>query len=153
MQPSNPVEIQFRLHPAPRGPKSGRKREEQAPAAAPVPGRLPRITQLLALAIQLDIDGRRQREAAERYSANSFDYSLSDLGLEAGSGQPNADGRTLRAFLRSGGELVRSGDDISVLRLAQRLREWSGMESEPFQFGRGDQSWVALFDCGSERMR
>ena len=52
MQPSNSVEIQFRLHPAPRGPKPGKKREEQAPAAAPAPGRLPRITQLLALAIQ-----------------------------------------------------------------------------------------------------
>ena len=51
MQPSKSVEIQFRLHPASRALAPGTKRSEPS-AAPPAQGRLPRITQLLALAIQ-----------------------------------------------------------------------------------------------------
>lgn len=49
MQQNNKVEIQFRLHPAPR---AAAQRGDQPGAPAIAGGRLPRITQVLALAMQ-----------------------------------------------------------------------------------------------------
>ncbi|HWR49687.1 MAG TPA: hypothetical protein VN428_01175 [Bryobacteraceae bacterium] len=48
MEQHNTVEIQFRLHPAPR---ITRQRDAQSPAPIAMQGRLPRVTHVLALAI------------------------------------------------------------------------------------------------------
>lgn len=49
MQQNNKVEIQFRIHPSPR---AAAQRGDQPGAPAVASGRLPRITQILALAMQ-----------------------------------------------------------------------------------------------------
>ena len=44
---------------------------------------------------------------------------------------PDVRGRLLLEFLRSGSRLNRRGDDRILLRLAQRLRTWMGIDGDP----------------------
>jgi len=98
--------------------------------------------------------GRRTAiEAAERSGVRTEDYDLRTLGLAYPSGVPSAEGRILIEFLRHDGKLVRRGDDKDVLRLAQRLRTWVGIDSEPFRFSNSRRLWSVAFTCCSRRLR
>ena len=119
-----------------------------------------RITELPGALIQFQTKGKeifaarkggseqgRQREAAERMVATQWDYSLEAMGMTRGNGQITGEGKALLAMLRSGGRLHRPGDDLAVLRLGERLRAWSGIEDDPFQFAAAGGLWVARFEC------
>lgn len=86
-------------------------------------------------------------EAAEREAVRSEDYDLRVLGLADDAGNPTAEGRVLVDFLRNGGKLNRRGDDKDLLRLAQRLRSWMGIDGDPFQFSASRRLWNAVFEC------
>jgi hypothetical protein len=93
--------------------------------------------------------GRRTAiEAGERLGIRSEDYDLRTLGLADPSGVPSAEGRVLIEFLRHDGKLTRRGDAKDVLHLAQRLRAWMGVDSEPFRFSLGRKLWSVTFECG-----
>ncbi|BDC48880.1 hypothetical protein F183_A11960 [Bryobacterales bacterium F-183] len=94
---------------------------------------------------------RTDLEAAERYGVRTEEYDLRALGLADQSSRPTAEGRTLLEFLRDGGKLARRGDDKDILRLAQRLRDWMGLDAEPFQFTRSRTLWSTLFESSSHR--
>lgn len=91
---------------------------------------------------------RTEIEAAERAGARTEDYDLRMLGLADQSGVATSEGRLLLEFLRNGGKLNRRGDDKDLLRLAQRLRTWMGIEGDPFQFSPSRRLWSAVFECG-----
>jgi hypothetical protein len=48
---------------------------------------------------------------------------------------------------------VRAGDDLAVLKLNQWLRDRSGLGSDPLQFSEATGTWIAAFDCSSDRRR
>lgn len=119
-----------------------------------------RITELAAGRLQFQIKGKetfagrkhgtdlgREREAAERAVSISREYSLEAMGLARNNGQVNDEGKALLAMLRAGGRLHRDGDDLAVLRLGERLRTWTGIEDDPFQFTAAGGTWVARFEC------
>jgi hypothetical protein len=96
--------------------------------------------------------GRRTAiEAAERLGIRTEDYDLRTLGLADSSGVPSAEGRVLVELLRHDGKLTRRGDDKEVLRLAQRLCTWMGVEGEPFRFSPRDNRWALVAACRSYR--
>lgn len=94
---------------------------------------------------------RTTLEAAERVGVRAEDYDLRVLGLADQSGIPTSEGRLLLEFLRNGGKLNRRGDDKDLLRLAQRLRTWMGIDGDPFQFSPSRRLWNAVFECLSHR--
>ena len=71
------------------------------------------------------------------------------MGLARNNGQVTEEGKALLAMIRAGGRLHRGGDDLAVLRLGERLRTWSGIEDDPFQFTAAGGIWVARFECES----
>lgn len=77
-------------------------------------------------------------------------YSLEEIRLRTAAGKLTAEGGVLVNIVRSGGRLLRRGDDLAVLNLAKLLREWAGVEEQPFRFSEGTGSWTALFACSSE---
>ncbi|MCL4853894.1 MAG: hypothetical protein KJZ78_21250 [Bryobacteraceae bacterium] len=95
----------------------------------------------------------REREAAERAGCKSLAYSLETVGLAKSNGQLTDEGKALLALLRAGGRLNRVGDDMIMLRLGERLRRWTGLPDEPFQFSVAGGVWVARFECESKRIR
>jgi hypothetical protein len=90
-------------------------------------------------------------EAAQRDALRSEEYDLRVLGLADDAGNPTAEGRVLLELLRNGGKLNRRGDDKDLLRLAQRLRTWMGIDGDPFQFSPSRRLWSAVFECQSHR--
>ena len=96
---------------------------------------------------------RTALEAAERAGVRTQDYDLRVLGLADQSGIPTSEGRLLLEFLRSGGKLNRRGDDKDLLRLAQRLRTWMGIDGDPFQFSPSRRLWNSVFECQSDRAK
>lgn len=95
---------------------------------------------------------RTDIEVAERLGVRTEEYDLRALGLADQVGNPTTEGRVLLEFLRSGGKLTRRGDDRDLLRLAQRLRDWIGIDIDPFQFSPSRRLWSAVFDCQSHRI-
>ena len=119
-----------------------------------------RITELPAGRLQFQIKGKetfagrrhgvehnRDREAAERAVSISREYSLDAMGLAKNNGQITEEGKALLAIIRGGGRLRRTGDVLAVLRLGERLRTWTGIEDDPFQFTATGGIWVARFEC------
>ncbi|MCZ2154742.1 MAG: hypothetical protein LC114_12715 [Bryobacterales bacterium] len=119
-----------------------------------------RITELAGGRLQFQVQGkevfaarrngaenRREREAAERMVSTAREYSLDAMGLARSNGQVTEEGRALLDMLRAGGRLHRGGDDLAVLRLGKRLRSWTGIENDPFQFNVADGIWAAHFEC------
>ncbi len=119
-----------------------------------------RITELPGGRLQFQIKGKeafagrkhgpehgREREAAERAVSISREYSLDSMGLARKNGQVTEEGKALLAMIRAGGRLHRGGDDLAVLRLGERLRNWTGIEGDPFQFTAAGGIWVARFEC------
>ena len=94
--------------------------------------------------------GAPSREAAERETCVWREYPLERLGLADGT-RPTAEGQVLLEFLRNGGRLERRPDDMPLLRLGQRLREWTGIADGPFSYSDRKGIWVAAFDCASHR--
>lgn len=119
-----------------------------------------RITELPGGRMQLQVKGKeifgarsngvqngREREAAERMVSTAREYSLDAMGLTRSNGQVTEEGKALLAMIRAGGRLHRGGDDLAVLRLGERLRSWTGIEDDPFQFTVSGGIWVARFEC------
>ena len=96
--------------------------------------------------------GAPSREAAERETRVWREYLLERLGLADGT-RPTAEGQVLLEFLRNGGKLDRRPDDMPLLRLGQRLREWTGIADGPFSYSDRKGIWIALFDCASHRQQ
>ena len=94
--------------------------------------------------------GRAASEVAEQGAPIGRIYSVEELGLRTDAGKLKPEGAAFISLLRAGGRLPRRGDDLAVLRLAKMLREWAGIEAEPFQFSEAAQSWTALFACSSD---
>jgi hypothetical protein len=90
---------------------------------------------------------RPEREAAERIVSTAREYSLDAMGLARSNGQVTEEGKALLDMLRASGRLHRGGDDLAVLRLGKRLRSWTGIEDDPFQFNVAGGIWVARFEC------
>jgi hypothetical protein len=89
-------------------------------------------------------------EVAERDAPNGSLYSLEEMRLRMPAGKLTAEGAAFIKLVRSRGRLPRRGDDLTVLKLAKHLRDWTGIEEQPFRFSEGADSWTALFACGSE---
>jgi hypothetical protein len=98
---------------------------------------------------------RRARDGrtAEHQETHWHEYSLVDLGLARDVGRLLPEGQALIELLRSGGRLVRAGDDLAVLKLNQWLRDRSGLGGDPLQFSEATGTWIAAFDCSSDRRR
>ena len=93
------------------------------------------------------VENAREREAAERSVSTAREYSMEAVGLARSNGQVTEEGKALLDMLRAGGRLHRGGDDLAVLRLGRRLRSWTGIEDDPFQFNVAGGIWVARFEC------
>jgi len=94
--------------------------------------------------------GAPSREAAERETRVWREYPLERLGLADGT-RATAEGQVLLDFLRNSGKLGRRPDDMPLLRLGQKLREWTGIADGPFSYSDRKGIWIALFECGSYR--
>ena len=90
-------------------------------------------------------------EAAERETRLWREYPLDRLGLATSQGLPNPEGIALLTLVRSGGRLDRRADDMAVLRLGRRLREWAGLASDPFRYDESKAVWIASFECSTNR--
>jgi hypothetical protein len=88
-------------------------------------------------------------EVAERAAMLQREYALDQLGLTNRQGLPTAVGQALVELLRGGGKLRRQADDLAVLGLGARLKEWIGLPDEPLQFSERARVWVTYFGCGS----
>jgi hypothetical protein len=95
-------------------------------------------------------DGRATGEAADEGTPVGRIYTLEELRLRTPGGKLTPEGTALLGLLRTGGRLPRRGDEITVLSLAKLLREWAGIEADPFQLSDAARSWTALFACSSE---
>jgi hypothetical protein len=82
-------------------------------------------------------------------SAVSNIYSFEDLGLRTSTGALTPEGKAFEALLRGGGRLEAKGDDMAILKLAERLRTWTGLKGDPLQFAGSTRMWRASFDCAS----
>jgi hypothetical protein len=69
------------------------------------------------------------------------------------TGRLSEEGTAFIQLLRGGGMVPHRGNDIVVLRLAKRLREWTGLEGDPFRLVEASGSWTAVFPCSSEITR
>lgn len=105
-----------------------------------------------ARSISEEAPRRTDLEAAERLGVRTEEYDLRALGLADQVGNPTPEGRVLWEFLRNGGKLIRRGDDKDVLRLAQCIRDWMGIDGDPFQYSPSRRLWNAAFECQSRRM-
>jgi hypothetical protein len=94
-----------------------------------------------------------ETDAAEHQETRWQDYSLMDLGLARDVDRLLPEGQAFIELLRSGGRLVRAGDDLAVLKLGQWLRDRTGLAGDPLQFSEATDTWIAAFDCSSERRR
>lgn len=89
-------------------------------------------------------------EVAERDAPNGSLYSLEEMRLRTPAGKLTAEGAAFIKLVRSRGRLPRRGDDLTLLNLAKHLRDWTGVEEQPFRFSEGTDSWTALFACSTE---
>ncbi len=96
------------------------------------------------------LDRKRSGEVAEEIGMITRTYSLEEMGLRSDRGQLNDEGAVFIALLRAGGSLPRRGNDVDVLSLAKRLREWTGLDGEPIRLVGSSGSWTAASACSSE---
>jgi hypothetical protein len=89
-------------------------------------------------------------EVAEERGTATRTYSLEEMGLRTQAGRLSSEGAAFVGLLRAGGRLPRRSNDLVVLRLAQQLREWTGLEGEPLHLVEASRSWTAAFACSSE---
>jgi hypothetical protein len=94
-----------------------------------------------------------ETDAVQHHETLWHEYSLVDLRLARDVDRLLPEGQALIDLLRSGGRLVRAGDDIAVLKLNQWLRDRTGIAGDPLQFSEATGTWIAAFDCSSDRRR
>ena len=70
-------------------------------------------------------------EVAEEIGMLTRTYSLEEMGLRSDRGRLTDEGAAFIALLRAGGSLPRRSDDMTVLSLAKRLSQWTGLDDEP----------------------
>jgi hypothetical protein len=97
-----------------------------------------------------DRSGQRLDEAAESDETITRVYSLEEMGLRNGRGKLTPEGEVFRKLLRAGGTLPHAGNEMVVLRLAKRLREWTGLAGDPVQLANSNGRWAAVFACSSD---
>jgi hypothetical protein len=100
-----------------------------------------------------DKNGDRRAEVAVEGGTMVRTYSLEEIGLRGASGKLSEDGNIFVRLLRSGGTIPRRGDDLVVLRLAKRLRDWTGLDGEPLRLVETSACWIAVFPCTSDNAR
>ncbi len=100
-----------------------------------------------------DTNGNRRPEVAEAIGTIVRTYSLEEIGLRGHSAKLTEDGNAFIRLLRGGGTIPRRGDDLVVLRLAKRLREWTGVDGDPIRLVESSGCWNAVFPCTSDNAR
>jgi hypothetical protein len=99
--------------------------------------------------LAIDRDDTVRAEVAETTREAVRTYLIDDIVPRPSSGKMPAGGSALLDLLRSGGRIRRAGDDIAILILAQRLREWTGLGQDPLSFSDSTGTWLASFSCSS----
>ena len=97
------------------------------------------------------VSSRRTEEVAQRDEAVTRLYSFEEVGLRNRRGTPTPEGTVMIELLRGDGKLKRRGDDVAVLKLAEWLRNWTGLAGEPLQYAGRNQGWSACFECAIEQ--
>ena len=110
---------------------------------------VPEKQKYMAQGLSSESDPRR-KEAAELNRTITRTHSLEELGLRDDRGTLTKEGIAFTELLRRGGTLPRRSNDMIVLKLAARLRAWSGIDDEPLRFVEISQSWSAVFGCSSD---
>ena len=96
------------------------------------------------------VDDRRIGEVAERYDVVTRTHSLTEIGLRSEAGRLTEEGTVFVSLLRASGTLGRRSNSMTVLELAKRLRDWTGLEDEPLRLSETTGSWSAVFACSSD---
>ena len=99
--------------------------------------------------LAIDRDDTVRAEVAETTREAVRTYLIDDIVPRPSSGKMPAEGSALLDLLRSGGRIRRAGDDMAILILAQRLREWTGLSQDPLSFSDSTGTWLASFSCSS----
>jgi hypothetical protein len=99
--------------------------------------------------LAIDRDDTVRAEVAETTREAVRTYLIDDIVPRLSSGKMPAGGSALLDLLRSGGRIRRAGDDMAILILAQRLREWTGLGQDPLSFSDSTGTWLASFSCSS----
>jgi len=94
--------------------------------------------------------GESTGEVAEERRTATRTFCLEEMGLRTQASRLTPEGAAFVGLLRAGGMLPRRGNDVVVLKLAQQLREWTGLEGEPLRLVEASRSWTAVFACSSE---
>ena len=94
-------------------------------------------------------DDTVRAEVAETTREAVRTYSIDDIVPRPSSGKMPAEGIALVALIRSGGRIQRPGDDMVILSLAHRLRQWAGLAQDPLSFSESTATWLASFSCSS----
>lgn len=100
-----------------------------------------------------DANGNRRAEVAQEGETMVRTYSLEEIGLRGTSGKLTEDGNVFIRLLRGGGTIPRRSDDLVVLQLAKRLRDWTGLDGDPLRLVEASACWTAVFPCSSENAR
>ena len=87
---------------------------------------------------------------AQSEAAVSGTYSFEDLGLCSSASMLTREGLMFRALLRGDGRLEAKGDDMTILKLAEILRTWTGLGGTPLRFAENLRLWTTEFECDSE---
>jgi hypothetical protein len=99
--------------------------------------------------LAIDRDDTVRAEVAETTREAVRTYLIDDIVPRPSSGKMPAEGSALLDLLRSGGRIRRAGDNMAILILAQRLREWTGLGQDPLSFSDSTGTWLASFSCSS----
>jgi hypothetical protein len=99
--------------------------------------------------LAIERDDTVRAEVAETTREAVRTYLIDDIVPRPSSGKMPAGGSALLDLLRSGGRIRRAGDDMAILILAQRLREWTGLSQDPLSFSDSTGTWLASFSCSS----
>jgi len=99
--------------------------------------------------LAIERDDTVRAEVAETTREAVRTYLIDDIVPRLSSGKMPAGGSALLDLLRSGGRIRRAGDDMAILILAQRLREWTGLSQDPLSFSDSTGTWLASFSCSS----
>jgi len=99
--------------------------------------------------LAIDQDDTPRADVAETTREAVRTYLIDDIVPRPSSGRMPAEGSALVDLLRSGGRIRRAGDDMAILILAQRLREWTGLDQDPLSFSDSTGTWLASFSCSS----
>src|ERR1019366_892121 len=76
-------------------------------------------------------------------------HSLDEIGLRAGGEKLTAEGMAFVKLLRSGGTIPFAGNQMVMIKLAELLREWTGLPGDPIQLAKASRRWTAVFSCSS----